>query len=329
MIFGARDNPTFEPVDCSLLVREMIQVLKVSVSKSAILKTDLAEDLYVVHGNGAQIRQLIMNLVINASQAIGERMGEIRITTKMLTQDESAPFAVETNLPKGEYLMLEVADTGNGITDDVKAKIFDPFFTTRPTGRGLGLAVVQRVVRAHGGAINVVSVPGSGTTFQVVLPCIPKCEIAGEERCASNNQSADESLVRTVLVIEDEDALRTAVSKMLRRKGCSVIEASDGNVGVDLFLKSAARVDVVLLDMTLPGRSGREVLTELQGIEPEVNVIVTSAYGRSHVQSSLDGLRSWGYIQKPYQLADLEKLLQRRASEALEIGDASAWGIHP
>jgi PAS domain S-box-containing protein len=324
MIFGARDNPTFEPVDCSLLVREMVQVLKVSLSKSAILKIDLAEDLGIVHGSAAQIRQLIMNLVINASQAIGERKGEIRITTKKLTQDESTAIAVEANLPKGEYLKLEVADTGNGMAEELKAKIFDPFFSTKSNGRGLGLAVVQSVVRAHGGVIKVVSAPGSGTSFQVMLPCFPKCEIAKEERSTNGCRVADESLARTVLVIEDEAALRTAVSKMLRRRGFSVIEAEDGNAGVNLFLKNAARVDVVLLDMTLPGTSGREVLVELQRLGPEVEVIVTSAYGRSHVQNSLDGLRSWGYIQKPYQLAELEKLLQKHSGETQEIGHSAA-----
>ena len=322
MILGAKDDPAFEPVNCSLLVREMVQMLKVLISKSAVLKIDLAEERVMVCGNAAQIRQLIMNLVINASQAIGERTGEIRIATKMLTKDQSTPIAVEANLPGVEYLMLEVADTGAGMTEEVKAKIFDPFFSTKATGRGLGLAVVQGVVRAHKGVIRLVSSPGSGTTFQVLLPCIPAGESAKEERGAGSPRAAGQSPAGTVLVIEDEPTLRTGASKFLRMRGFSVIEAEDGNVGTELFLKNAARVDVVLLDMTLPGKSGREVLVELQRLEPEVKVIVTSAYGRSHVQNSLDGLRSWGYIQKPYQLADVERLL--RNIQADEIGHATA-----
>ena len=166
MILGAKDDTAFEPVNCSLLVREMVQMLKVLISKSAVLKVDLAEERVMVCGNGAQIRQLIMNLVINASQAIGERTGEIRIATKMLTKDQSTPIAVEAKLPGVEYLMLEVADTGAGMTEEVKAKIFDPFFSTKATGRGLGLAVVQGVVRAHKGVIRLMSSPGSGTTFK-------------------------------------------------------------------------------------------------------------------------------------------------------------------
>jgi PAS domain S-box-containing protein len=319
MIFGTTENPAFEPVDCSLIVREMIQVLKVSISKAVIIKSDLAEDLGMVHGNAAQIRQLIMNLVLNASQALGDREGEIRITTKMLRQDLSTPSAVEANLPNCQYLTLEVADTGSGMTEEVKAKIFDPFFSTKPTGRGLGLAVVQRIVRAHGGVIKVVSTRGSGTTFQVILPCAPKCETV-EDRSRNSHRVADESFAETVLIIEDEPALRTSVSKILRMRGFSVIEAEDGNAGVDLFVKNAAQIDVVLLDMTLPGRSGREVLHELQRIAADVKIIVTSAYGQQHVQSSLGGLQTWGYIQKPYRVADLEKTLQKCAAKTRTLG---------
>jgi DNA-binding response OmpR family regulator len=154
------------------------------------------------------------------------------------------------------------------------------------------------------------------------LPCIPAGKSAKEERGAGSARVAGQSPAGTVLVIEDEPTLRTGVSKFLRMRGFSVIEAEDGNVGTELFLKNAARVDVVLLDMTLPGRSGREVLVELQRLEPGVKVIVTSAYGRSHVQNSLEGLRPWGYIQKPYQLADVERLL--RNIQADEIGHATA-----
>jgi signal transduction histidine kinase/CheY-like chemotaxis protein len=314
MIFGATGNPTFEPVDLSRLVREMIQVVKISISKAAALNSDLPENLSMVFGNAAQLRQLVMNLVINASQAIGDREGEIRITTKVLPEHESTTIATEANLPTCRYLKLEVSDTGDGMTEEVKAKMFAPFFSTKPAGRGLGLAVVQRIVRAHSGVIKVVSTPGSGTTFQVFLPCIPRPETVKQD-ASSDNGVAEESLAGTVLVVEDEAALRTSVSKMLRKHGFTVIEAEDGNAGVELFVKDAARTDVVLLDMTLPGRSGRDVLLELQRIAAGVKVIVSSAYGQQHVQSLLGGLRPWGYVQKPYRIAELEKMLHECAAE--------------
>jgi len=284
----------------------MLQVLKVSISKHATLKTEIAERLPMVRGNPAQLKQLIMNLVINASQAIGERKGEIGISV--------APA------PEGNYLQLEVADTGSGMTDDTKAKIFDPFFTTKSAGRGLGLAVVQGVVRTHGGTIQVVSAHGSGTTFQVLLPCMAKDETASLDFPANGLPAASGAAAGTILIVEDEDALRIAVSKMLRKKGFSVIEAGDGDAGVDRFRSDGSRIGVVVLDMTLPGRSGREVLAELQRIRPGVKVIITSAHGREHVRDSLDGLQPWRYVQKPYQAAELATLLR----ECLTAGQASA-----
>jgi PAS domain S-box-containing protein len=320
MIFGATENQSFEPVDFSLPVREMIQVLKISISKTVTLKSDLPVDLGMVLGNAAQLRQLVMNLVINASQAIGDREGEIRITTKVLPQDASAMIEAEGNLSACEYLRLEVADTGDGMTEEVKAKIFAPFFSTKCAGRGLGLAVVQRIVGAHAGVIKVLSAPGSGTSFEVMLPCIPRVEIGKAAPSSGSREVAEEFFTVTVLVIEDETTLRTSISKFLRRRGFSVIEAEDGNAGVDLFLKNAARTDVVLLDMTLPGKSGRDVLYELQRIAAGVKVIVTSAYGQQHVQSLLGGLQTWGYVQKPYRVADLEEILQKCAAKTHKAG---------
>ena len=127
----------------------------------------------MVIGNPAQLQQLIMNLVVNASQAIGDQKGEICVRVKTLTSEQRTESEHASNLPDGEYVLLEVADTGSGMTEEIKARIFDPFFTTKPGGRGLGLAVAQGVVRAHGGIMNVLSAPGRGTTFQVFLPCIP------------------------------------------------------------------------------------------------------------------------------------------------------------
>jgi PAS domain S-box-containing protein len=316
MNFGAKGDPVFEPLDCSKLVREMVQVLKFSISKYAVLQTDLADDLDMIRGNAAQVRQLIMNLVINASQAIGDREGEIRISTKRLPPDQSESLAREANLPQTTYLQLEVADTGPGITEDIKARIFDPFFSTKPMGRGLGLAVVQHVVQEHNGAIKVMTAPGAGTVFQVMLPCVPKGELAREEPGADHGGAAGNLPGATVLIIEDEVPLRTSVSKLLRSRGYSVLEAGDGKTGVDLFRAWRTQIALVLLDMTLPVKSGAAVLQELHQIRPGIRVIVTSAYGREHVRDSLNGLGYWGYIQKPYPLTELEKLLRRCSEEA-------------
>jgi CheY-like chemotaxis protein len=287
----------------------MLQLLTVSISKRAILKSELAADLPRVSGNPAQIRQLIMNLIINASDALGGSNGEIRVTTQMLRLDRNTPDRAARNVPDGDYVQLEVADTGIGMSEEAATRIFDPFFTTKPTGRGLGLAVVQGVVHAHRGAIRVMSKPGAGATFQILLPCVQHPE--RETRAAAARRPVDECLsgAGKILIIEDEDTLRVAVARMLRKRGFSVIEAKDGNSGVDLFIANALEIDIVLLDISLPGKSGPEVLRELQQIRTDVKVIITSAYGKEKVTTSLDSSQRWGYIQKPYRIDELISLL--------------------
>jgi len=177
MIYAGQDGTALlEAVDLSRLVEEILELLRVSISKHAVLRylrTDLSRNLPAVRGNAAQIRQVVMNLVINASEAIGEKEGIINATTVLVSGSVNLASTGTTGMPPGEYVRLEVSDNGCGMTETVKAKIFDPFFSTKFAGRGLGLAVVQGIVRAHGGEINLRSAPGEGTTFQVFLPCTP------------------------------------------------------------------------------------------------------------------------------------------------------------
>ena len=183
MIYGGQETPAFEPIDLSLLVDEMLRLLKVSISKNIILETKLGHDLPALHANPSQIRQVVMNLVTNAAEAIGEGGGMIQVTTARARGDGEASVTGSVQLPAGDYLTLEVSDTGSGMTPEVQARIFDPFFTTKSTGHGLGLAAVQGIVRSHLGAVNVVSSLGQGTRVEVLLPCakqpvqlIPKSE---------------------------------------------------------------------------------------------------------------------------------------------------------
>lgn len=171
MTYAGEADAAFGAVDFSSLVEEMLQLLKASISKQAILQTELAADLPAVQGNPAQIRQVVMNLVTNASEAIGARAGVIRVRTARVKVELGAPVMGAANLSPGDYVKLEISDTGTGMTPDVQARIFDPFFTTKPTGHGLGLAAVQGIVRSHDGAMNVVSSLGQGTRFEILLPC--------------------------------------------------------------------------------------------------------------------------------------------------------------
>ncbi len=308
MIYSGQDKAILERLDVSQLVEEMLALLNVSISKHVALRTDLPENLPSVWGNAPQIRQMVMNLVINASEAIGEEDGLICVTTSWEREHDLAPRTL-TNRPKGDCLRLEISDTGPGMTTEVRAKIFDPFYTTKFAGRGLGLAVVQAIVRDHGGAIELSTTSGHGTAFQIHLPCAGN---ASEHRRITTSTPVERipNGGGTVLLVEDEDTLRFSISKMLRRQGFSVVEASDGSNAINLFRGHKNDIDVVLLDLTIPGTSSREVILEARRLRPNIKVVLTSAYGQEMARESLGEPDINGFIRKPFQLAELVRLLQ-------------------
>ena len=309
MIYSGQDDANFEPVGVSLLVKEMVQLLKASISKHAVLNAYLPEDLPPVNANPAQIRQVVMNLITNASEALQGKEGVISLSTDHIRSGNALP-AGAPDLPAGEFLRLTVTDTGCGMTEEIRSRIFDPFFTTKFAGRGLGLAGVQGIVRSHGGAIHVVSAPGKGSCFEMFLPCIhPRNR--DKPRVASTSSPADAPASGgTILIVEDEEVLRSATSKMVRKAGFTVIEAGDGTTGVALFQANRGKIDVVLLDMTLPGLSGREVVEELCRVQPDIKIVLTTAYSRDLAVSAVGGKQSWHFIPKPYRLGELIDLLR-------------------
>ena len=310
MIYAGQDQASpIEPVDLSRLVAEMLELLKVSISKQAVLTTNLQKDLPPVWGNAAKIRQVVMNLVINASEAVGEREGVIMVTTEHVSAENLAPNG-ETDLPEGDYVRLEVSDTGCGIAEEARRKIFDPFYTTKFAGRGLGLAVVQGIVRAHGGVINLASTPGEGTTFQVLLSCASARASAIQCVIAPARPEQSSPRAGTILVVEDEEVLRHAVSKVLARTGFLVLEARDGAAAMDLIRASGDDIDLVLLDVTLPGMSCREIFEHTQRNRPNLKIVLTSAYPKETIDASFAGLRVEHFIRKPFQLGDLMNSLQ-------------------
>jgi two-component system, cell cycle sensor histidine kinase and response regulator CckA len=310
MIYAGQDEASLDPVDSSLLVEEMLALLKISISKHAILRVDLPENLPAVRANAIQIRQVVMNLITNASEALGDKEGVISVAISRVESGQTSIAGSPLHPAAGDYLRLTVSDTGTGMTDEVLSRIFDPFYTTKSAGRGLGLAAVQGIIRSHGGSINVSSAPGLGSRFEILLPCIsqpvpdtrhPEALNAGDKLgCAAG----------TVLVVEDEPALRRAVSTILRREGFLVIEAGDGTAGTKQFCANAAQIDVILLDMTLPGMSGRQVLEEVRRIRPDVKVILTSAYSQGTL-GVIGGEKPWGYIRKPYRISELTNVLRK------------------
>ena len=311
MIYSGKESPVFESVNVSLVIEEMLPLLKISISKHAILSIELDENVPAVQANPAQLRQVVMNLVTNASEAVGVRAGVILIRTSLARMGQVSLESDAAKLPTGDYVQMVVSDTGAGMTPEVQARIFDPFFTTKfsSRGRGLGLAITHGIVRNHGGEIHV-SASSNGTAFKVWLPCAAKTAQRASTPVATAAVKKGVSYAGTILVVEDEDLLRLAVSKALTKRGFSVLEACDGSAGMELIRAHKNDIDVVLLDVTLPGLSSREIFEEARRIRPELKVILTSAYGKETVAGSFAGLPVERFIRKPFQLAELVAVLQ-------------------
>ena len=300
---GKGEAVSFEAVDLSSLVQEMLELLKVSISKKATLETSFAEDCPSVHANPTEIRRVLMNLVTNASEALGENEGSIRVSTTFV-RPGSEKDAV-AGLPERDYVLLEITDTGCGMSERALAKAFDPFYTTKSMGRGLGLSAVQGIVRSHGGAIDVKTTPGQGSAFRIFLPRDTAVEI--KKSITLSVPAVISQGKQKVLIVEDEETLRLAVSMSLKKNGFSVLAAADGHAALDLLREHADQIDAILLDLTLPGASGVEVFQELRQIRPKARIVLTSAYDRESVSARLpsDEHAVCTFIRKPYRIGEL------------------------
>lgn len=307
MIYAGKETGIVELVDVSNLVDEILALLKFSVSKHAVLSTDLGIGLPKVRANPARLRQVVMNLVTNAADAIGDRAGVIRVATKY---EKFAPtswaLAAESCI-EGDWVQLEVSDTGCGIPQDQQSKIFDPFFTTKSAGHGLGLAIVQGIVGSLGGSIKVLSDPTKGTTFQILLPAA-ETETRDTAGHAFEAYGSKQIPKCTVLIVEDETPLRQGLAKGLRMRGMEVLEAPDGRSAIALLGNHAAQIRFVLLDETIPGASSAEVIAEAAKLGPHIGVILTSAYSQARVDEAR-APQVKGFIRKPFKFETLIQAL--------------------
>jgi nitrogen-specific signal transduction histidine kinase len=314
MIYAGTESGAVELVDLSKTVDEMLALLRVSVTKHAVINADLDQDLPAVVASAAQVRQIVMNLITNASDAIGERDGVIRVRTRHVILTGESAWASSRTLPDGHYVQLEVSDTGRGMSPETQTNVFDPFFTTKSAGRGLGLAVVQGIVRSLGGAIHLASELDKGTTFQMLLPCVETTTAAaGFARPAVGELTAPARNF-AVLVVEDEGNLRQPVVKMLTKSGYSVFEAADGTSAINLLRSYGTGIDAVLLDMTLPGASSGEIIAEAVNAKPDIRVILTSAYSREIIEGAMSAPQIRSFIRKPFQFGDLLEALRSSLS---------------
>ncbi len=257
LAYSGKGHFVVEPLDLSSLVEELTRLLHISISKKCVMRFELMPNLPAAMADAVQMRQIIMNLVINASEAIGDRSGAITIRTGAAHCDRAAlgEAYLGDELPEGLYVYVEVTDNGCGMSAETSAKIFDPFFTTKFTGRGLGLAAVLGIVRGHQGAIQCTSVLGQGTTFKVLFPACPlHAKIAeGAEAAAQKWRGSG-----TILVVDDEETIRALARHMLLKMGFQVLTAVDGREALEIFRAEGDKIRLVLLDMTMPHLDGDE-----------------------------------------------------------------------
>lgn len=312
MVYAGQEHEAPGITDIARIVPEMLGLLKVSVSKRVTLEMHLDDDLPEVRATAPQIQQILINLVSNASDAIGDRNGVIRITARRAFPARVA--AVAKGPAASGYVQLEVTDTGCGMPQEIQQRVFDPFFSTKGAGHGLGLAVVHGIVRRLGGSVHISSEQDKETTFHILLPCADTAPPPSPGPLTVSGDEADPSSERTVLVVEDEDVLREAVTRMLRKRGFAVLEAADGTVAIERLRASGGNIDVILLDMTIPGASSQEVVAEAAEAQRNIKVILTSAYSREMLTPLMSASHILGFIRKPYQLGDLVQSLQKAAS---------------
>jgi PAS domain S-box-containing protein len=308
LAYSGRGKLEVRPLDLTEQIRELLLVLHAAIPKQIELHLRLGSDLPSVLADVAQMRQIVMNLVINAAEAIGERTGTITITTsrKMVDETYLASLPEGESLTVGEHVALEVHDDGCGMDVDTVSKVFDPFFSTKATGRGLGLAAVQGIVRSHRGALRIHSRKGRGTSFKILLPA---SEAAVESR--PSEPAPPQKAGGTVLVVDDEALLRRAAKQIIEHFGYDAVEAEDGRAAIAIFRERARDFDVVLLDMTMPGLTGEETFQELLRIRPDARVVLSSGFNEMEATRRFSTGQLAGFLQKPYTAEQLAQMLSK------------------
>ena len=320
LAYVGKGRSELKHVDLPALVEEMTHLLKTSLNKKAILNLNFEQGLPPIQADANQIRQIVMNLIINASEAIGERGGVITVSLGAREGDLEylRKTCLKNDLPAGLYVYLEVSDTGCGMDEETQQRIFEPFFTTKFSGRGLGLAAALGMVQTHNGALRLQSAPGKGTTFTVLFPALPVREEVRAETTGTSAAAWRGS--GTVLLVDDEATVRDVVRTMIEHLGFSVLTAADGRQALDLYRERGGEITLVVLDMTMPRMDGVETFGELRRIDPEACVILSSGYAEEDVVSQLAGKGLSGFIQKPYTPDKL------RASLSLVISGVKSRG---
>jgi len=315
LAYAGQSTFVVEPIGLSQMAKEMSHLLHTCIPKKVALEYDLQPDLPAIEADAGQIRQVIMNLITNAAEAIGDQAGTVTVRTGVREIDEAYPSAawMDDELEPGPYVFLEVTDTGCGMSPETQARIFEPFFTTKFTGRGLGLAGMLGIVRGHDGTIEVNSTPDVGTTFRVLFP------YSGVSPPPLGQEARDESRWQgegTILVVDDEEGVRDVMESTLERCGLHVLTATNGREAVEMFAERSQEIAAVILDLTMPQMDGEETLREIRKLQPSARVVLTSGFGEEEASARLAGADVAGFVKKPFKLTDLVDTVRAALEDA-------------
>ncbi len=315
LAYSGRGKFVIESIDLNALVEDMFHLLEVSISKKAELTLDFAADLPCFYGDATQVRQVVLNLITNASEALEGESGAISLSTGSMECDKQFLSTFDNALHEGHFKPLEsglftylkVTDDGCGMDEATTERIFDPFFSTKFTGRGLGMSAVLGIVRGHSGAINISTEVGAGTSFQLLFPaCEDQAKIGGERR---NKASADKDDTwqgkGTVLLADDEEAVCEVGSLMLNACGFEVLQAHDGLEAVEIFKQRSDEITCIILDLIMPRMDGEQAFEEIRKIKNDAKVILSSGYTMQDAIQRFPDHGLAGFIQKPYNLERL------------------------
>ncbi|OGR27941.1 MAG: hypothetical protein A2X83_01675 [Desulfuromonadales bacterium GWD2_54_10] len=291
-----------------LLVDENVKMLQSAIKKNVNFELDLKFDVPEIPGDCAQLQQVVMNLIINAAEAIGDKNGIIKIALKKIAVQAETDF-LGNSIPPGNYACLTVSDNGCGMDEETQKRIFEPFFTTKFAGRGLGMSAVLGIVKSHNGALQLSSTPGFGTTFKVYLPLAAVTDIA--ETSPQNNFYVSEKGCGTILLVEDEDALRIIGSALLKAMGYTILTAANGREALEIYSERGSGIDLILLDLVMPDMGGIDTYRVLREISPTLPIVICSGYSFEDIFEEVEGDDQTAMIQKPYVPEQLRDILMK------------------
>ncbi|NPV00751.1 MAG: PAS domain S-box protein [Brevinematales bacterium] len=310
LAYSGKGKFVIEDINLSTLINEMVSFLKAAVSKKAVLNMNLENDIAGIKGDATQIRQVVMNLITNASDALEGNHGVITIADGTIDCDKEtlSKYSFGAELSEGLYVYLEVTDTGTGMDEETMVHIFEPFFTTKFTGRGLGMSAVMGIVRGHNGAISIDSETGKGSTFRIIFPSIDKSMIVDEN--IPETSPAIKKGMGLVMVVDDEEIVRSTTKLMLEKLEFEALTASGGHEAIRLFREKRDKIRIVIIDLNMPQIDGEETLNELRKIDPAVRTIIASGYSESELNMRFLNRENLNYIQKPFSLSELSEILK-------------------